>query len=135
MTIGSHTISHPFLSRIDVSRSQIEIRDSKSTIEGKLGKTVNYFCYPSGDFSDKELEFVKQAGYRAAVTVSPGCNQSLISPYTLNRTEVNDKDGINEMRCKLVGAFDPFHKLLHWRRRQIFKMKSRDNKHSYKEAG
>lgn len=134
ITIGSHTISHPFLSRINAERSQMEIRDSKKIIEGKLDKTVNYFCYPSGDFLDKELEFVKQAGYRAAVTVSPGCNHSLLRPYTLKRTEVNNKDGINEMRYKLAGAFDPFHILLHWRRRQHFKKQSREIKQRYKEA-
>ncbi len=134
ITIGSHTISHPFLSRISANQSQIEIHDSKKIIEEKLGKRVNYFCYPSGDFSDKELEFVEQAGYRAAVTVSPGCNHSLLSPYTLNRTEVNDKDGTHEMRYKLVGAFDPIHMVLHWRRRQNFEKKSRYNKNNYKEA-
>ena len=134
ITIGSHTISHPFLSRINADRSQTEIQDSKNIIEEKLGKAVNYFCYPSGDFLDKDVEFVKQAGYRAAVSVSPGLNRTLLSPFTLKRTEINDKDGINEMRYKLGGAFDPIHVLLHWRRRQHFKKHSRDNKLSYKEA-
>lgn len=133
ITIGSHTISHPFLSRIDAGKSQTEIRDSKSFIESKLNKSVDYFCYPSGDFSNQEIEFVKEAGYHAAVTVSPGRNHSLSSPYTLKRTEVNDKDGLDEMRYKLAGAFDPFHILLHWRRLQCFKKLSRQNKQDYKE--
>lgn len=134
ITIGSHTISHPFLSRLNAKKSKMEIQDSKNLIENKLNKSVGFFCYPSGDFSNEEVEFVKEAGYLAAVTVSPGSNHSLSSPYTLKRTEVNDKDGIDEMRYKLAGAFDPFHFLLHWRRRLHFKKLSRLNKQNHKEA-
>ena len=42
ITIGSHTISHPFLSRIDSKKSKAEILDSKNYIENKIRKPINY---------------------------------------------------------------------------------------------
>ena len=76
ITIGSHTITHPFLSRMSDSDAQREIIGSKRIIEDKIGAEIQYFCYPSGDFTLREQKHVRQAGYKAAVSVAPGVNQT-----------------------------------------------------------
>jgi peptidoglycan/xylan/chitin deacetylase (PgdA/CDA1 family) len=64
---GSHTRTHPFLSRLDTDEAWTEIHDSKMQLEKHLGIEVTTFCYPAGDFSEETVDLVREAGYRAAV--------------------------------------------------------------------
>src|SRR5262249_16152770 len=69
--IGSHTISHPILSRMSIEQAEKEIGESKRMIEQKIGRRVRTFAYPSGrpqDYSSEIASMVKQAGYEAALT-------------------------------------------------------------------
>ncbi len=127
ITIGSHTLSHPYLSSLDAVESKNEIIESKKIIEEKIGSPVNYFCYPSGDFGVREMNFVKEAGYLAAVTVAPGKNRPGIDRYLLRRVEITQKDGPADIKAKLSGAFDIIHQLLHWRRQRNFARAARNN--------
>jgi peptidoglycan/xylan/chitin deacetylase (PgdA/CDA1 family) len=120
ITLGSHTITHPFLSRLSDSDVQREIIGSKRIIEEKIGAEIQYFCYPSGDFTLREQQYVRQAGYKAAVSVAPGVNRDLRHPFALRRTEMNDKDDEQAIRLKLNGGFDLLHHYLHWKRKRRF---------------
>lgn len=126
ITIGSHTLSHPYLSRMSKEMSQQEIIESRKQIQRKLEIDVNYFCYPSGDFGARELDYVQCAGYKAAVTVDPGSNRDFTKPFELSRTEITNKDGIPELKAKLSGAFDPIHVMLHWKRKRALKKASQN---------
>ncbi|MHB1657666.1 MAG: polysaccharide deacetylase family protein [Burkholderiales bacterium] len=120
ITIGSHTLSHPYLPTLGDAQAQREIEDSRREIEARIGQPVDYFCYPSGDLSPRELQLVRQAGYAAAVSVAPGVNQADADRFQLRRTEVTDRDDDFDFALKLAGAFDPLHRLLHARRTQHF---------------
>jgi peptidoglycan/xylan/chitin deacetylase (PgdA/CDA1 family) len=120
ITFGSHTETHPFLSRLDQMSAAREISDSRREISQRLGKEVEFFCYPSGDFTKRECALVASAGYRAAVSVRPGVNRNFDERFALRRTEITDRDGARELRLKLLGAFDWVHGLLHRRRERAF---------------
>ncbi|MFZ5892887.1 MAG: polysaccharide deacetylase family protein [Myxococcota bacterium] len=120
ISIGSHTLTHPFLSRVSEERAVAEIAGSREEIANHIGKPVEFFCYPSGDFTARERRLVESAGYRAAVSVCPGANRDLSERFELRRTEVTDRDGARELLLKLVGAYDPVHLLLHQRRERTF---------------
>ena len=66
-TLGSHTVSHPLLSRLDIGSAQDEISLSKSDLERHFGVEVQTFCYPAGDLNSEIVDIVQSAGYRAAV--------------------------------------------------------------------
>jgi len=75
VTIGSHTVSHPILTKHDARTAVHEVGDSKAVLERRLGRPVSYFAYPFGDRSAagaREFRFVREAGYAAAVTSRPG---------------------------------------------------------------
>jgi len=76
MEIGAHTVTHPILSRIDTAQARHEVDDSKRALEEICGRDVNLFAYPNGvpgkDYSGEHLQIVKDAGFSAAVTTSPG---------------------------------------------------------------
>lgn len=120
ITIGSHTVSHPYLQRLSDREARAEIIDSRRQIEDRIGKSVDYFCYPSGDVGPREAALAHSAGYAASVTVQPGLNRPGADLQTLRRTEVTQNDGAVDFALKLRGAFDPVHAVLHWRRRRRF---------------
>lgn len=120
IVIGSHTLTHPFLSRLNETQARVEIADSRDEIAQQIGKSVDHFCYPSGDFSAREILMVEQAGYQSAVSVAPGRNRDWHAPFSLYRTEVTDRDDAQQLALKLAGAYDPIHHYLHQQRLRRF---------------
>jgi peptidoglycan/xylan/chitin deacetylase (PgdA/CDA1 family) len=66
--IGSHSVTHPYLTRISDEQLRQELTDSKKMLEDKLGKPVTSFAYPYGEYNTRVVEMVKQAGYLCAYT-------------------------------------------------------------------
>ena len=86
MIIGSHSRSHPFLTKIiDPARLWDEIDGSKLLIEKMLGITVNEFAYPFGQYGATTTALVAKAGYKAARGdyLKKGGTASLATLYAL----------------------------------------------------
>ncbi len=75
MKIGSHTETHPFLNKITEEEGKKEIIESKKIIEYNLGKTIYDFAYPYGQYNDRVIKMVEDAGYRSARTTDLGVYQ------------------------------------------------------------
>ncbi len=118
--IGSHTVSHPMLSELDDEKALAEIKDSKSAIELNINADVADFCYPSGNYTEREKLLVERNGYTSAVTVKPGANNGSSDLFALKRTEITDRDTVTVLQQKLDGAFDIFHWLLDIKREMMF---------------
>jgi peptidoglycan/xylan/chitin deacetylase (PgdA/CDA1 family) len=70
MRIGSHSRSHPHLTKItDPALLWDQIYNSKTTLESQLEAPVDEFAYPYGSYNLAATEMVKAAGYR----VGRGC--------------------------------------------------------------
>lgn len=66
MRIGSHSRSHPRLTKIkDAAKLWDQIYNSKIILEAQLEASVEEFAYPYGSYNAKAAAAVKQAGYRA----------------------------------------------------------------------
>lgn len=86
VTFGSHTKSHPFLSRLSPLEAEEEVAGSKAFLEEKLQTPVESFCYPYGDYDDRIVTIVRNAGYKAAVTTKRGLVHSGDDPLELRRS-------------------------------------------------
>jgi peptidoglycan/xylan/chitin deacetylase (PgdA/CDA1 family) len=78
ISFGSHTISHPILSKLPERRLREEIEESKRIIENKIRRPITGFAYPVGrkqDFNDRVKAIVREAGYRCALTTVFGVNE------------------------------------------------------------
>ena len=105
VSIGSHTMSHPILSRESRERVRLELRDSKARLEAELQGPVEAFAYPNGrseDFNGMVVEEAKEAGYSSAVTTMPGINTAGTDRFMLRRIEVH-----NRMCSDLHDRFSP----------------------------
>jgi peptidoglycan/xylan/chitin deacetylase (PgdA/CDA1 family) len=88
ITFGSHTVTHPILSRLSIDRAREEIEVSKRVIEEKLKAPISVFAYPNGrrdDFDEISKGLLVEAGYVCAVTTILGTNQPGQDLYELRR--------------------------------------------------
>ena len=104
--VQSHTLTHPLLPQVDAARSREEIVDSKRAIEQHVPYELTSFCYPAGLYGPREVEFVREAGYAAAVTTNPGVNAGQGDLLQLRRTLIYGADDLAAFRAKLGGALD-----------------------------
>ena len=71
VTIGGHSVTHPILANCTPEELTTEVAGCRPLLEQRLGRPVNFFCYPNGDFNPAVLATTR-ATYQAAVTVKPG---------------------------------------------------------------
>lgn len=87
--IGGHSRNHPILSRCTPAEALDEIGGCKEELEGILRQPVTQFAYPNGrpgcDFREEHVFAVRRAGYRLAVTTSPGTARATTDPFQLPR--------------------------------------------------
>jgi peptidoglycan/xylan/chitin deacetylase (PgdA/CDA1 family) len=102
IVFGSHTLTHPLLTRVDRARQVREIADSKSALENLLGEEVKFFCYPGGDYDEDVVTRVREAGYKAALTCDRGEATPYENPLTLPRKAISFGDS-------LIGYFWKLH--------------------------
>ena len=108
---GSHTRHHVYLPKVSLAQAQEEIAGSKKIIEDHLGHSINYFCYPSGGFTEDVKRLVKEAGYKAAVSTNRGRDKFNIDLYELKRIHMNSTDDEYSgliMWFKLSGYYNLF---------------------------
>jgi peptidoglycan/xylan/chitin deacetylase (PgdA/CDA1 family) len=83
--IGSHTLTHPYLTRLSRPQAAEEITASRKKLEDLFSRPIKHFCYPFGDWNEAVRDMVIVAGYRTACTTIPGVNTPAVSPYELKR--------------------------------------------------
>ncbi len=86
--IGSHSMTHPYLSDLDAAGLQHEIADSKAMLEDILGKRVDHFSCPGGRFDVRAIRVAKSAGYRSMANSRPRANSPSSDPFTLGRVAI-----------------------------------------------
>jgi peptidoglycan/xylan/chitin deacetylase (PgdA/CDA1 family) len=67
--VGSHTRTHPRLSRIDDAAIAAELAESKRACEEGLRGPCESLAYPYSDYDARAVRAAREAGYRLAVTV------------------------------------------------------------------
>ena len=83
--IGSHTLTHPYLTRLPPARAREEITSSRKKLQDTFVRPIDHFCYPYGDWNEAVRDMVMEAGYRTACTTMAGVNTAADSPFALKR--------------------------------------------------
>ncbi|MBM3251226.1 MAG: polysaccharide deacetylase family protein [Candidatus Omnitrophica bacterium] len=107
--IGSHTLTHLDLSRLNNEMLYREISESKKIIEDNIGKKVKYFAYPYGardTFNENIKQMVKDSGYEKAYTNIMGFNNRNSDLYALRRIRIYGDDNISRFKMKINGAYN-----------------------------
>lgn len=94
MEIGSHSSSHPILSRISDARLREEVEGSKKELEARLGTEICAFSYPAGGkheyIGERAKSAVRDAGYAFGISYFNGLESAGIpDPYCLKRLRIS----------------------------------------------
>ena len=98
--VGSHTRSHPRLTRIDDSSLDDELRGSRETCARQLARPCRTLAYPYGDHDHRVVAAARAAGYDAACTL-PEDFRSDDDPLRTPRVGIYHRDGDGVFRLKI----------------------------------
>jgi len=87
-TIGAHTVNHLALTCHGADVKRREIAHDKAALERVLGRPVDLFSYPYGELDADTVAAVRDAGFRAAVTVDAGQVRTATNRLLLPRVEI-----------------------------------------------
>ena len=99
--IGSHTVSHPHLTRLSDGELDSELGDSRARLEEELGRRCRFFAYPYGEHDERVQAATRRAGYEAAFALAAGADRD--NPYALPRVDLYRRDSL--LRATLKTSF------------------------------
>jgi peptidoglycan/xylan/chitin deacetylase (PgdA/CDA1 family) len=121
ITIGSHTMTHPFLTRVQEADAKRELRESRKELESMLGRRIALFSFPHGDFNDKLVEWCRESGYEHVFTILPEPAFCESDHYVIGRVGVNLNDWKIEFLLKLFGAYSWLPSAFSLKRKMLLK--------------
>lgn len=83
---GSHTRTHPDLSRLAAAAVEREMTESKAAIEDVVGKQVTTFAYPFGKFGNAARQIAERI-FETACSTDLGKVSGLSDPLSLERID------------------------------------------------
>lgn len=103
--IGSHSVTHGFLSSLDDEQLRSALMDSKRALQETCGRSVSFVSLPGGRLDRRISPAARAAGYVGVFTSRPGF---LISPgrgFLLNRLPVTADITVERFRRMLQAPF------------------------------
>jgi len=105
--IGSHSMTHPNLTRIGLLEARRELCESKRLLEDRLGEPVTHFSYPCAilppHWNDHTEALTRELGYRCAATSIPGVARGAQNPHQVPRIAAPLE--LEEFRWALEASF------------------------------
>lgn len=109
----SHTCFHPVLPQCESGTARKEIVGSMRQLQEDYGLTINAISYPNGDYSTRDMQLAKEAGYWCGITVDAGYNDKESDLFRLKRFSVNDAKTTAELMVKASGCYALLKHRLH----------------------
>lgn len=100
MEVGSHTMTHPDLRRLDDDALEEQVVSSRTALEELLQRDCRTFAYPFGLHDDRVVRAVEAAGYDLAWAWLPGPWDPLRAP----RLPAPCRHGAGRLLLKLRGV-------------------------------
>jgi len=96
--IGSHTRTHPHLTRLADDELERELSESRAALEAELGRPCRFFAYPFGEEDARVRQAAQAAGYEAAFAIQS--DERHVDRYALPRVALFRSDA-NPVRAAL----------------------------------
>jgi len=88
MHIGSHAMTHRFLTTLSADEETEELERSRDLLTGAAGAPVDHFAPPGGRWSTRTAASLRRTGYRAVSTSVFGCNDCTGRRFAYRRMPV-----------------------------------------------
>jgi peptidoglycan/xylan/chitin deacetylase (PgdA/CDA1 family) len=93
MEIGSHGMTHRFLTVLAEQEQRIEIETSREALGGIAGREVRAFSPPGGRMHKQSIEIVKASSYASICSSRFGFNDTSSDPFRLKRIPITSRTG------------------------------------------
>lgn len=103
--IGSHGLNHEKLPGLTDEEVACEIVESRKSLESLTGEEVITFAYPYGEYSDREVAAVRDAGYLFGIGTVNGPLRLVDDFYRIRRVHMRPKDDALKFRHKSSGFY------------------------------
>lgn len=87
MMIGDHTLTHRALPSLPEAQVQDEILSAQNILQGEINKPVNVFAFPYGSQTPRDIKYLEQGNFVAAVSTEYGVSCAKL-PYDLRRIRI-----------------------------------------------
>lgn len=129
--IGAHGCTHRAIDALPHDEALFEIRSSKSTLEGRLNRSVQSFAFPYGYYSKRDQVLLRNSGFTSACAVKFALSALGDDVFALARVMPTSKMQRADFRRMLSGEG---HKIaprqqspwtyLHWQVRRALRGRS-----------
>ena len=103
VAIGSHTRTHPLLTRLPIEEGRAEVKGSLGDLERELGSALPILAYPAGGFDGRVVRMLAEEGVMLGFTAVPGINALRSAhPLMLRRIAVGSRSGLPLVRAQLA---------------------------------
>ena len=100
--VGSHTITHRYLSDLSAPELERELDASKRIIEDKTGRRVRYLAPPGGRYNAAVTRAARRLGYEALLTTRVGVNDHIADAMALSRWSVRYHTPLSEFESMIL---------------------------------
>jgi len=105
VTFGSHSITHPHLSRMESDDARKEIEGSRDKLERLTREEIRLFAFPHGDHNVSTVDLCRAAGYDHVFSIVPQPVKADTSTFVRGRVQVEPFDWPLEFFLKYRGAY------------------------------
>jgi peptidoglycan/xylan/chitin deacetylase (PgdA/CDA1 family) len=132
----AHTVTHPILPACSDEKAEREIRDCKGELERQYGFNIHALAFPNGDYTEREINLARNAGYSCALTLDCGFNDQNTDLFRLRRVPLPDQASVSELLVKTSGLWGFLRLLGGTQSRFAFRRrKSRERDRTMSHAG
>jgi peptidoglycan/xylan/chitin deacetylase (PgdA/CDA1 family) len=103
--LGSHSLSHPHLTRIDAARLREEVDTSRHKLAELLGSDVSLLAFPYGEYDDRVVDRCSEAGYERVFGIDPWPADPAGADFVRGRVPVDLNDSRLMFHLKARGAY------------------------------
>ena len=106
VTLGAHTVNHPWLAALSPQEQGAEILESKRTLEEQIGRPVSSFAYPYGgreSYTAETMGVLRELGFANACSNFRKRIGGLTDPFQIPRFVVRNWDGDELLRQLRMG--------------------------------
>lgn len=105
ITIGSHSVSHPYMTLLPESEARRELTESKKMLNELTGTDISLFAFPHGDHNETLIDLAHEAGYQRVFTLSHKPAFSTDNEFATGRVDVYMDESLFDFELKLLGAY------------------------------
>jgi len=122
ITIGSHTQTHPDLSKLPPDQMQWELIESKKNLEQLIDKPIDDLALPHGAYNQDVLRIAEEIGYKRVYTLEPKLGRANQKTGAIGRFSMSPDVWPIEFYLTCCGAYCwlfPFRTAMKWIRCKI----------------